>query len=148
MRDEAARRDPHETGGVLLGYWGEDAAVVADMVGPGPDALHGPNGFVPDAEYQEMEIAQRYETSGRIVTYMGDWHSHPGGSGRVSRLDLRTLHTIAREPAARAPAPIMLVVSDGDPWKLMAWIWAPIRIAYLATIPRVTPVRLELFEGG
>lgn len=148
MRAEAARRDPYETGGVLLGYLAEDAAVVADMVGPGPDALHGPNGFVPDAEFQEVEIARRYGASGRIVTYMGDWHSHPRGLGRVSRLDLRTLHAIAREPAARVPAPIMLIVFDGDPWRLAAWIWAPIRIPYLATIPRATEIRLELFEGG
>ena len=148
MRDEAALRDPHETGGVLLGYWAEDAAVVADMVGSGPGALHESNGFVPDAEYQEVEIARRYEASGRVVTYMGDWHSHPRGVGRVSRLDLRTLHTIAREPAARVPAPIMLIVFAGHPWRLAAWIWAPVRIAYLATIPGATAIRLELFEGG
>jgi integrative and conjugative element protein (TIGR02256 family) len=132
----------------LLGYLAEDAAVVADMFGPGPNALHGPNGFVPDAEYQEVEIARRYEASGRVVTYMGDWHSHARGLGRVSRLDLRTLHTIACEPAARVPAPIMLIVFEGDPWRLAAWIWAPIRIPYLATIPRATEIRVELFEGG
>jgi len=132
---------------VLLGYSAEDAAVVADMVGPGPDALHGQSGFVPDADYQEVEIARRYEASGRVVTYLGDSHSHPHGLGRVSRLDLRTLHTIAREPAARVLAPIMLIVFDGDPWRLAAWIWSPIRIPYLATIPRATEIRVELFDG-
>jgi len=127
MRGEAARRDPYETGGVLLGYWAEESAVIADMVGPGPSAVHGPHRFVPDAEYQETEIAERYAASGRVITYMGDWHSHPGGEGRISRLDLRTLRRIAREPAARLVSPIMLVVFGGDPWRLAAWKWSPTR---------------------
>jgi integrative and conjugative element protein (TIGR02256 family) len=148
MRDEAARRDPHETGGVLLGYWADAEVVVADIVGPGPDALHGPMRFVPDTEYQEVEIARRYEASGRVVTYLGDWHTHPRGPGGISRLDLRTLHTIAREPAARAPVPVMLVVFDGEPWRVAAWIWAPRRIGLLATIRRASAIPIELYEGG
>ena len=147
MHDEATRRSPYESGGVLLGYATDDAAVVVDMVGPGPDALHGPNGFVPDAGYQEAEIAQRYEASGRVVTYVGDWHSHPHGLGRVSRLDLRTLQAIAHEPTARAPTPIMLIVFDREPWSLAAWIWAPFRIPHLTSIPRATRIRLQLFDG-
>ena len=29
---------------------------------------------------QEQEIGRVYTASGRCTTYVGDWHSHPGGS--------------------------------------------------------------------
>jgi len=31
--------------------------------------------FLPDATYQENEIARIYEDSIRISTYLGDWHT-------------------------------------------------------------------------
>lgn len=142
---EAVRKSPYETGGIVLGYASESSVVVADMVGPGPDALHGRRGFVPDAEYHEEEIARRYADSGRVITYVGDWHSHPGGLGRLSRLDLRTLSRIAREPAARLPAPIMLVAYFGNPWLLAAWKWTPIRISRLVTIPHAAGLQIQSF---
>lgn len=107
--------------------------VVCESVGPGPRAVHRRTRFLPDHQYHEQEAARIYLASGRIVSYLGDWHSHPRGSLALSVTDRRTLGRIARAPAARAPQPIMIVLagsslatinesSDADEqWRGRAW---------------------------
>src|SRR2546425_707963 len=82
MLAEAERTLPNETGGVLIGYWAVPfrEVVLTAVVGPGPQALHDTDIFIPDPEYQEAEIARCYEESGRLHTYLGDWHTHPDSS--------------------------------------------------------------------
>jgi integrative and conjugative element protein (TIGR02256 family) len=121
---ECERIDPCETGGVLLGYWGDGTQepVITHSVGPGPDALHEPVRFRPDQPYQLAEIASLYESSERTIQYLGDWHSHPSGSGGLSTVDRRTLRRIARCRTARAACPLMLVLAGESAWEPTAWI--------------------------
>ncbi len=128
---KATRSFPLETGGVLLGWrTGPRLAVVSHVVGPGPGAEHHERSFRPDAAWQQKQINEIYENSGRRVTYLGDWHTHPKGSPSLSRRDANTLRRIARYGDARAPKPIMAVLGGGDPdWLLGARqvtsAWAP-----------------------
>lgn len=117
--NEADRAYPLETGGVLLG-WRTSATrvVVADLIGPGPGAQHHKVWFRPDADWQQDQIAARYAQSGRTVTYLGDWHTHPDGTPALSRKDLRTLRRIARHADARVPQPVMAVLAGGPEWRL------------------------------
>lgn len=110
---EAERAFPRETGGVLLGYADvtNTELVVTASVGPGPLARHSRWAFVPDHKYQEEQVAKMYTASGRIWTYLGDWHSHPDGPLRMSTADRRTLARIARFGDARIPRPIMAVIA-------------------------------------
>ena len=146
--EDARRWAPLETGGVLLGYWtdGHSAVVVKDAIHAGPEAVHRDLMFLPDTDYQEREIARRYELSGRVHTYLGDWHAHPGGGSSLSRLDLRTLRTIANSPEARASFPLMVVAYGGDPWRLSAWRWSPRRIGHSVLWSRALPVPVQFFE--
>lgn len=114
---------PAETGGVLLGYWIRPWAevVITEVVGSGPQAIRGPRHFVPDHEYQESEIAKRYESSGRQLSYLGDWHSHPAGGRTLSPADEQTLRTIMRAPAARCPVALMALLVGGAPWEFTVW---------------------------
>jgi integrative and conjugative element protein (TIGR02256 family) len=115
LDEEASRMAPLETGGVLLG-WGvdHDDVAVADLVGPGPKATHSRSRFEPDTHWQRLRIAEAYARSGRIHRYLGDWHSHPGGSATPSRRDRRTAHKISRHRAARARRPVMLIVNGAE----------------------------------
>jgi integrative and conjugative element protein (TIGR02256 family) len=121
MAAEAQRMAPLESGGVLLGWHGSDGleVIVVDVLGPGPGATHMRTMFEPDADWQCAGIARAYEKSGRVLSYLGDWHSHPGGSERPSRRDERTARRIARSRHARAQRPLMLIMSgiDGE-WHL------------------------------
>lgn len=139
MLDEAAAAAPDETGGMLLGYEGLDAPepVVTGIVGPGPDAQHSPSGFEPDADWQQGELERVYADSGRITTYLGDWHTHPRGPARPSRKDRRTARRIARSKEARAPAPLMLIAGRYDKdWTI---------VCYRLRRRRLDPVRLRTF---
>lgn len=146
---------PLETGGVLLGYWvhapGEGPraaeAVVTAWVGPGPRAVHRRRFFSPDHLFQEQEIARLYSASGRLSTYIGDWHTHPGGPGSLSSRDRMALRRIATAPAARAPSPVMIVLADGAPWLPCAWLAVPGRSKWWpATLPDVAALRIREYD--
>jgi integrative and conjugative element protein (TIGR02256 family) len=113
MAVEATRHYPLETGGILLGYANASGTqvVVHACVGPGPRAVHRRHGFVPDHVYHELETARIYADSGRLWSYLGDWHSHPSGTLVLSRTDRRTLARIARTRDARVPKPLMIVLA-------------------------------------
>ena len=123
IETEAQRRSPLETGGVLMGYWAEDRSgvVITDIVGPGPKAVHRRTSFIPDNVYQEREIERIYKESGRRITYLGDWHSHPDGPMRLSVLDRLTQLRIGMHQSARAPRALMAVIAGGRPWTLGVW---------------------------
>lgn len=118
---EAERATPKETGGILLGYWADDVPVITRAVGPGPEALHGRYGFMPDHKYQEKEIARLYEASDRTIEYLGDWHTHPGAAADLSPKDEATLKTIAAHRPARVARPLMLILSPGPEWVPTVW---------------------------
>lgn len=122
MREEAARHPFAETGGVLLGYRSPDGSVVvADATGPGAGARRTADSFHPDVAWQRSEIAARYAASGRINTYLGDWHTHPEGVPLLSPTDRRTLRRIAQTPAARAPHALMAILAPGADGSLAVW---------------------------
>lgn len=146
MIDEAEAALPNETGGVLLGYHVRrtDELAVTDVVGPGPNAQHESRGFVPDSAYHETEIARRYERSGRLIVYLGDWHSHPRSGPYLSARDGRTLRAIARFEPARLVKPLMVVVGKCEGWTLAAWRFAPPRFRFFRG--RAVPLAVQLFE--
>jgi len=122
MQRHAIAKAPKESGGVLMGYWGDsNEAVVTHIWGPGPKARHRLSSFSPDDEWQEAKIAETYERTGRISTYLGDWHSHPGGGCELSSRDIRTLKRIASFTPARADRPIMAIIHGDSLLNVTAW---------------------------
>jgi integrative and conjugative element protein (TIGR02256 family) len=114
---EAQRAFPLETGGVLLGWSPHpDAVVISRVIGPGPRACHRAASFEPDAAWQEERLEQAYEQAGRRLHYLGDWHTHPRGTVRLSRTDRATLQRIANHPDARSARPVMAVLAGGPLW--------------------------------
>jgi integrative and conjugative element protein (TIGR02256 family) len=119
---EAADRAPLETGGMLVGYRGDDRPdlVVTAATGPGPRARHRRYTFAPDGRWQQRLLAAMYEESGRVTTYLGDWHSHPGGQPLPSARDQKTARKVSRRPGARAPHPITLILGVDDDTPVIA----------------------------
>lgn len=129
MTEEAEDAVPRETGGLLLGYIAPastpEEVLIEDVLGPGPGAEHTTRSFVPDSAWQQEQLAAAYEGSGRITTYLGDWHTHPRGVPAPSRRDRRTARVIARLRTSRLPRPLMLILaSDADgKWTLVVYRW-------------------------
>lgn len=124
MRSEATAGYPLETGGVLVGFTSEDQRrlVISAASGPGPRAKHETWRFTPDAEFQSDFVRRHYEVSNRVHSYLGDWHTHPGGVAKLSRIDQCTLRRIAKDKEARATKPVMAILAGGpDDWDLAIW---------------------------
>lgn len=127
MSELATLCQPRETGGCLLGYWIQplDEVVICDIIGPGPNAKHSKNKFVPDDEWQLSEIAKVYADSGCLLYYLGDWHSHPNyANAGLSWRDRKTLRKIATYSPARIPYPIMGIIAKGESWFLKIWCYS------------------------
>jgi integrative and conjugative element protein (TIGR02256 family) len=139
MLTEAEERSPLETGGMLLGYAAPRAEpeelMVETVLGPGPGSRHFKHRFEPDGAWQERELAKIYQASGRITTYLGDWHTHPGGLPLPSRRDRKTARAIARKKSARMPRPLMLILgSDSkDGWSPAVFRWHKGRLEEVET---------------
>lgn len=130
ITNEATQRHPHETGGLLLGYVAPNGEpVVLDIIRPGPAAHHERDSFTPDHTWQVNQLKSQYVGSDGVLSYLGDWHSHPAGGPAPSRRDLATLSSIATDPAARAPRPLMGIVGliDGA-FQLQLWRWSPLTL--------------------
>ncbi len=88
--------------------------VITDVIPTGPRAVRRRGRFVPDGEWQQRRLEGLYEESGRVTTFLGDWHTHPHSGARPSRIDLRTFRTVANQKEARAPFPLMLIIGLWD----------------------------------
>jgi|GEM_PF-989830 len=121
MTQEADRFYELETGGTYMGYWATSSeAVVTRNIPAGPEACHGRGHFQPDQAWQITEIERHYQLSGRLDSYMGDWHTHPNATRAfLSRTDRACIRRIIKTPQARQDRPIMLLVTGkpGD-WNL------------------------------
>jgi integrative and conjugative element protein (TIGR02256 family) len=98
-----------ETGGLLLGYRAEGELVVVDATGPGPNACHRRFSFNPDGCWQREQLAKIYRETDGVLTYLGDWHTHPGGLPLPSAQDKATAAAVAAAPRARTANPLTLI---------------------------------------
>ena len=122
MRSLAADFLTMETGGLLMGYRDANGdAVITDVTGPGPDAIHTECSYVPDYEHDTEQAERLYHDSGRIHTYLGDWHTHPKNVDRLSDRDISAMKTIADSPDARVTEPLMLILVNQGCWSVCAW---------------------------
>lgn len=113
---------PVEVGGILAGYVNEESAVVTEIVGPGPQAQHSHDSFLPDHDYQTNEMHRIFRASGGSAVYLGDWHTHPDGPVALSPLDIRTMRTIAEDHKAHCPNPLMLLLArEEGAWTMRAF---------------------------
>jgi len=109
MMAEGERKFPMETGGLLMGYWGEGVPVITHIIGPGPGASHERFNFEPDYAYHRQEVDRLYaEREG--LWYLGDWHTHPCGVAEPSRLDLKMVQSVRANKDAHVPKPLMLIL--------------------------------------
>lgn len=131
-----------------MGYWisNYSEVVVTDVIGPGPNAVHERAKYVPDHDFQEGEIQKIYYQSGRLKTYLGDWHSHPEGSSYLSSVDKRTLKRIADYPEARASKALMIIVAISSRTKYFkVWMYDSKTSRWRRIFQEFS---LKIYEGG
>ncbi|WP_198026539.1 Mov34/MPN/PAD-1 family protein [Bradyrhizobium sp. ARR65] len=149
--EEADRRYPLETGGALIGYWGDAVtAVVTQVVGPGPASDHQPYSYQHDHLWEASQIALHYKQSGRSHVYIGDWHTHPDATfGDLSGTDRQVTRQLIKSREARTVHPLMAVLF-GRPghWDSAIWVAAlKPRWGFCSRLS-LEPAKLQLFDAA
>ena len=86
--DETFRKDPIETGGILLGHVLDNGLwVVMEVIPPGINSVHQYAYFEYDEKfvnYLAESVATKYENK---LELLGLWHRHPGSMDTFSGTD-------------------------------------------------------------
>jgi integrative and conjugative element protein (TIGR02256 family) len=131
-----------ETGGMLVGYEGARGheVVLTDLIDAGPRASHAEYAFNPDGRWQRQQLARIYADSGRVATFVGDWHSHPHGLPLPSEQDVETAQRTAANARARAPRPLTVIVGRNyeDEWVAAGFGYAK---------GELVPARMRVFDA-
>lgn len=103
-----------ETGGILIGeYLGDGSAVRIHEVTAMPvDSSFRRSWFKRGRKGLEAILQDRWE---RGLHYVGEWHSHPGGSPDPSGSDIAAMQKIAGDPLYRCQSPVLLIVGGSPP---------------------------------
>jgi integrative and conjugative element protein (TIGR02256 family) len=146
LETEAQAHAPAETGGMLAGYEIGGDVIVTALIGGGPNAVRQRKRFEPDGRWQQAELERRYRESGRLHTYLGDWHSHPAGIASPSADDRRTARRISKDRGARSPHPVTLIAASlwRSGWELAAYRYCGRRGFQKLRIARCAAVETEL----
>lgn len=106
---------PTETGGVLVGVIDQKlrTITIVDVSDAPPDSSAEATSFVRGTEGSQDYVSRCEEMTGQMVSYVGEWHSHPVGySADPSLTDCRLLATLARRLAADGVPALMAIVSE------------------------------------
>lgn len=108
---------PWEVGGWLLGYWtgDENNVFVTHATPPGPRGW--PWGVRISGAGHRQHFDAAWAASGRHVTFLGDWHTHPGGPARPSSRDRAAMGKLAKDDDYGTPRPVIGVIETPRwPW--------------------------------
>ena len=105
-------RLPKETGGVLIGAYDLQRKVVyvVDAVASPPDSLEQPDTYVRGTEGLRGRMEGIHRATAGMLDYVGEWHSHPDGSGLDPGRDDRNVLVWLGELMDRGGAPVFLAI--------------------------------------
>lgn len=107
-------RLPNETGGVLLGFFDFHHKVVClvQALPAPPDSVERPVFFERGSDGLRSMVTAATGRTGGSVTYVGEWHSHPGTSTEASELDADVFEYLRRELRRDGQPPFMMIVGE------------------------------------
>lgn len=102
---------PNEFGGFLMGYYSSDfkSLTITDTILP-KEYQGTPGLFERSIEGIQQSFEDFYKKEPSQY-YIGEWHTHPNGSTRYSRIDLRAMINIASCKTVHIKNPVLLILS-------------------------------------
>lgn len=102
---------PWEVGGWLLGYWSEDLRSVM-LTHATPPALRGTAfGVTISGTGHRDKFNAAWAASDGLITFIGDWHTHPGGPTVPSQQDQRAMRQLAEDADYGTPIPVIAIAA-------------------------------------
>ena len=108
---------PNETGGVLIGYYdlNLNTVVIVDGLQAPADSISTPTSFERGVEGLPAAIEEVAKRTAGIVSYVGEWHSHPPGhSADPSGDDISQLTYLALGMAYDGLPAVSIIVGEND----------------------------------
>jgi integrative and conjugative element protein (TIGR02256 family) len=137
MIERACRQCAHaaESGGILLGAVRGPHLEVTDFTEPGPDDVRSMFQFVRQDTRHQKAADKAWAASHQIVTFAGEWHTHPVGEPIPSSVDRKNWAALAR----RTRYPMLFLLAAPGKWK-----------GFLAMRGRLltTQTELSVYERG
>lgn len=115
IKAERSTRLPNETGGMLLGIVDHKTKTITlvDWTSQPPGSTATPGTFIRGTEGQAELINECQRRTAGIVSYIGEWHSHPPQcSAKPSTDDKKQLTSITDEFYISSTTPIMMIVAS------------------------------------
>lgn len=115
LRDLRTKSFPNETGGVLLGYYDLNISMVVIVAClPAPsDSRSSTDSFERGIDGLMESVNEAADRTSGIVTYIGEWHSHPPGhSASPSRDDITQLSHLAAKMAEDGLPAVQLIIGE------------------------------------
>ena len=112
MRDEKA---PHETGGVLLGSIDTQRNIIyiADALPSPPDSEERPRSYIRGVEGLKETVDEIEHNTNNMLTYIGEWHSHPPGSNATpSNWDIELLDWVLEHQSEQGYPGLIMVIGE------------------------------------
>jgi integrative and conjugative element protein (TIGR02256 family) len=111
---------PNETGGILLGYVDQilQTIFIVDIIPAPSDSTGDLNSFIRGVEGLEENIQIAQIRTANVVSYIGEWHSHPPeASTNPSDHDIKLLTYLADNLNHDGLSGVMLIVGqDEEEW--------------------------------
>lgn len=116
IQAQVAAALPNETGGLLVGFihYKRRIIYVTRALPPPPDSAGFPYAFKLGVQDVPEQLQEIYQRTGGVISYVGEWHSHPNGANQLSATDLAAVKQIAAHlQRAGIPAHIMIATTRG-----------------------------------
>ena len=117
VRQCRAEKLPNETGGVLLGYFDllNTSVYLVDVLPAPADSQGDLSGFTRGIDGLSTAVQRVSERTGGIVSYVGEWHSHPpGSSAQPSTADMYQMASLACALHRDGLPALMLIVGEHE----------------------------------
>lgn len=116
LSEMRARRLPNETGGVLLGFHDVQRRrlYIVDALPAPPDSNERPVFFDRGCVGLRAEVTRVEGATAGAVSYVGEWHSHPGRSTAASGLDEEVLDHLTTHMARDGLPGVMVIVGETE----------------------------------
>jgi integrative and conjugative element protein (TIGR02256 family) len=116
IRERLTRAAPNETGGLMIGtaHLKRRIIYVTRIVDAPPDSAGSPSSFRRGTRDLPEVVNEIHEATGGLLGFVGDWHTHPRGSGNISPTDIAAMQRTKRKfDTAGLPTFILIATQKG-----------------------------------
>jgi proteasome lid subunit RPN8/RPN11 len=101
-----------ETGGLLLGQFDDACRIVwvSEVTGPPGGSSASPLGLVVNTPAAREDVSERSRRTGGLMSFVGLWHTHPGGSAWPSEIDVEAMDKLLAESPNHSPRALLVVL--------------------------------------